>query len=273
MSVKEKCQKISGSGERTGISMDQTEQTKELARLVQGAQRVVAFTGAGVSTESNIPDFRSSGGVYESIEKAYGRPPEVLLSHGFFEEHPDTFYDYLRKYLYFPDARPNMAHKTLAALERVGNLTAVVTQNIDGLHTAAGSKTVCELHGSLYRNCCVRCGKRYELSFVLASRGVPRCTACGGTVRPEVVLYGEPLDEKVVDRAVKEIGRADLLLVMGTSLAVYPAAGLLEYFRGRALVLINKTPTPYDGRADMVIHAAAGATLQAVAEQMGLAVE
>ena len=248
------------------------ENIERLAQLIKSAKRIAAFTGAGVSTESDIPDFRSSGGIYEKIQQAYGRPPEVLLSHAFFESHPEIFYDYLRRFLYFPDAVPNMAHKTLAALEREGMLLAVITQNIDGLHTRAGSKKVCELHGSVYRNYCVKCGRRYGLEFILASQGVPRCTQCGGIVRPQVVLYGEQLDADVTNDAVNEIERAELLLVMGTSLAVYPAAGLLQYFHGNALVLINKSPTPYDGKADIVIKSEAGRTMQAVAEIIGLKV-
>lgn len=246
---------------------------EELAQRIRSSQRIVAFTGAGVSTESNIPDFRSAGGVYESIQKAYGRPPETLLSHDFFEEHPDIFYDYLRKYLVFPHAQPNMAHKTLAALEREGMLACVVTQNIDGLHTKAGSKCVCELHGSLYRNHCVKCGKKYGLDFILAAKGVPHCETCGGIVKPDVVLYGEQLDADVIDRAVDAIERADMLLVMGTSLAVYPAAGLINYYRGTNLVLINKTQTPYDGRAELVINDAAGKSMKAAADLLGIRVE
>jgi NAD-dependent deacetylase len=248
------------------------EDIEKLAGLLKSSRRIVAFTGAGVSTESDIPDFRSSGGVYESIQKAYGRPPEELLSHGFFEAHPEIFFDYLRKYLVFPDALPNMAHKTLAALENGGRLTCVVTQNIDGLHSKAGSKNVCELHGSIYRNYCVKCGRRYELQYTLAAEGVPRCEACGGVIRPDVVLYGEQLDESVLERAVGEIERAQLMLVMGTSLAVYPAAGLLNYFRGGELVLINKSPTPYDGRASLVINAQAGRAMQEAARLIGLEV-
>lgn len=246
---------------------------EELVQCIGSSQRIVAFTGAGVSTESNIPDFRSAGGVYESIQKAYGRPPEVLLSHNFFEKRPDIFYDYLRKYLVFPQAVPNMAHKTLAALEREGKLVCVVTQNIDGLHTKAGSKCVCELHGSVYRNHCVKCGKKYGLDFILAAQDVPRCEACGNIVKPDVVLYGEQLNAGVIDRAIDAIESADMLLVMGTSLAVYPAAGLLNYFRGNHLVLINKAQTPYDGRAELVINDAAGKSMKAAVDLLGINVE
>ena len=246
------------------------EDIENLASLLKAAKHIVAFTGAGVSTESHIPDFRSSGGVYESIQREYGRQPEVLLSHSFFASHPDIFFDYLRKYLVFPNAQPNDAHRTLAQLEQAGRLTAVVTQNIDGLHTKAGSRRVCELHGSLYRNYCVQCGKTYGLDFVLAAKGVPHCAQCGGIVRPDIVLYEEPLDSRVVEEAVAHIAAADLCLVMGTSLAVYPAAGLLEYFRGGNLVLINKSATPYDRRARLVIHEAAGKTMRAALDAAGI---
>lgn len=244
---------------------------QELAKLLQTSRRIVAFTGAGVSTESNIPDFRSAGGVYDSIRREYGRPPEVLLSHSFFESHPDIFFDYLRKYLIFPDARPNDAHLTLAQLEHGGRLTAVVTQNIDGLHTKAGSRKVCELHGCLARNYCVKCRRAYDLDYILAAKGIPHCESCGGIVRPDIVLYEEALDERVVEDAVAHIAAADLMLVMGTSLAVYPAAGLLNYFRGEHLVLINRTPTPYDGRAQLIIHQAAGQTMRAALDAAAIA--
>lgn len=247
---------------------DMEDQLEELAKLLKESGSAVAFTGAGVSTESNIPDFRSAGGVYESIQKTYGRPPEELLSHAFFERHPDVFFDYLRKYLVFPKAEPNAAHRSLAALEQAGKLSCVVTQNIDGLHQKAGSRNVCELHGSLYRNYCVSCGERYDLAYVMKSDAVPHCEKCGGIVRPEVVLYGEPLNEEVVGRAVSAIEQADLLLVMGTSLAVYPAAGLLNYFSGKNLVLINRSQTPYDGRASLCIREKAGETMAAALERM-----
>ena len=242
----------------------------ELARRIEKAHRITAFTGAGVSTESDIPDFRSAGGVYEKISREYGRQPEELLSHGFFMEHPDIFYDYLRKYLIFPEAKPNLGHRTLAALERAGKLVGVVTQNIDGLHQAAGCKKVFELHGSIYRNTCMRCGRKYGLDYILAASGVPRCESCGGTIKPDVVLYGEQLDDSVVMGAVEAIERADMLLIMGTSLAVYPAAGLIDYFRGDDIVLINKSKTPYDGRASLVINDNAGKTLKAAADILGM---
>lgn len=235
----------------------------ELSRLISGSSNIVAFTGAGASTESNIPDFRSSDGVYEKISRKYGYPPEVLLSHSFFASNPEIFFDYLKKYLVFPDAQPNAVHMSLAKLENAGKLRAVVTQNIDGLHTRAGSKKVLELHGSLYQNYCVDCGKKYPLDFVLKAHSVPRCK-CGGIVRPGIVLYEEAPDYHTMDEAAHLIAHADLMLVIGTSLVVYPAAGLLRYFHGDSLVLINKSQTPYDTAADLIINEPAGETLEAV---------
>lgn len=245
-----------------------TEKIKKLAEIINGSKRIVAFTGAGVSTESNIPDFRSSKGVYQSIEREYGKPAEVLLSHSFFEAHPETFFDYMRKFLIFPNAKPNPAHLALAALEKEGKLSAVVTQNIDGLHQKAGSKNVCELHGSLYNNYCVGCGEKYPVEFVINSDGVPLCKKCGGIIRPGIVLYEEPLDSRIIDKAVGEIESADTLLIMGTSLVVYPAAGFVRYFRGNHTVLINKSPTSCDSDADLLISAPAGETLKAALEIM-----
>ncbi|CDZ24588.1 NAD-dependent protein deacetylase [[Clostridium] cellulosi] len=245
--------------------MDELEEKIErLASMISESKRIVAFTGAGVSTESNIPDFRSSKGVYESIQKEYKQPAERLLSHSYFEAHPEIFFDYLRRFLVFPDALPNDAHKSLAALERIGKLSCVVTQNIDGLHTKAGNKNVCELHGSLYRNYCIKCGEKYDLDFVLSAKDIPRCKKCGGIVRPDVVLYEELLDEDVMEKAANEIINADMLLIMGTSLAVYPAAGFIRYFRGENIVIINRDATPYDGSAKLLIKAKAGETMRAV---------
>lgn len=240
-----------------------------LAAWLKTSSYIVAFTGAGVSTESDIPDFRSAGGVYESIRKAYGEPPEVLLSHTYFLAHPDRFYDYLRQYMLFPDAQPNDAHRAFAALEHAGRCAAVVTQNIDGLHARAGSHIVYELHGSVYRSRCMQCGRAFGLADIETGPGVPRCP-CGGLIKPDVVLYGEALDETTVENAVRAISQADLLIVAGTSLAVYPAAGLIDYFSGPHLALINKSETPYDGRAGLCIHAAAGATLRAAMERAGI---
>lgn len=219
------------------------------------AKRVVFLGGAGVSTESGIPDFRSKSGIYQTSEL----PCEQILHHDFFMRHPTEFYDFYKKNMIYPDARPNEAHKALATLEKMGLLTAVVTQNIDGLHQAAGSRNVIELHGSIHRNHCIQCGKSYPLQAVMDAEGVPVCS-CGGMIRPDVVLYGEALREEDIDGAVRSIADCDLLIVGGTSLTVYPAAGLIRYARGR-IVLINRDETPYDDRCDLVIRASIGKTL------------
>ena len=223
---------------------------ERLQGLIDGAERIVFFGGAGVSTESGIPDFRSVDGLYN---QKYDYPPEEILSRSFFDRYPDEFYRFYRDKLIVRGAKPNAAHEYLARLEKRGKLRAVVTQNIDGLHQAAGSKNVLELHGTLLKNYCVRCGRRYEADFVQNASETPRCTACGGIVRPDIVLYEEGLDQDVLSRAVTEISRADMLIIGGTSLAVYPAAGLIHYFRGPHLVLINKSPTPMDSMAELVI--------------------
>jgi NAD-dependent deacetylase len=217
--------------------------------MTDQSRSIVFFGGAGVSTESGIPDFRSVDGLYRQHFKY---PPEVMLSHGFFVSHQEEFFDFYRKKMLCLDAEPNAAHKKLAELERAGKLSAVVTQNIDGLHQKAGSKTVYELHGSVHRNYCLKCHKMYSAEFMRDSIGVPRCD-CGGVIKPDVVLYGEMLDEEVVAGAVGAMASADLLIIGGTSLAVYPAAGLLDYFGGGKLVLINRQPTQRDSRADLVI--------------------
>ncbi len=228
----------------------------QLGEWVGAAKRIVFFGGAGVSTESGIPDFRSTGGLYN---QQYKYPPEVIVSHTFYEERPEEFFAFYRKRMLFPDAQPNAAHRKLAEWERQGRLAAVVTQNIDGLHQAAGSRNVLELHGSVHRNYCEHCGKSFPLSYLLQSTGVPRCDACGGPVRPDVVLYEEALDSDILEAAVEDIAAADLLIIGGTSLVVYPAAGLIRYFQGSHLVLVNKTATAADSRADLVIHDAIGA--------------
>jgi len=233
-----------------------------LAQWIHHSKNTVFFGGAGVSTESGIPDFRSESGLYKA-KQAYGYPPEELLSHGFFARRTELFFRYYRENLIARDARPNAAHIALAKLEARGLLQAVVTQNIDGLHQAAGSKNVLELHGSNWRQVCVGCGARYGLDYILAQAGIPQCAACGGTVRPDVVLYGEQLDGAVLEAAARAIAEAELLIVGGTSLAVYPAAGLLRYFQGARLALINKSETPYDSRAQLVIHDAIGQVLGA----------
>ena len=225
-----------------------------LQKLVEASENIVFFGGAGVSCESGIPDFRGTDGLYH---QTYRFPPEEILSHHFFEERPEEFFRFYRDKMLYPDAKPNAAHRALARWEREGRLRAVVTQNIDGLHQAAGSKNVLELHGSVHRNHCVRCGAFYSLADLLRTDVVPRC-ACGGVIKPDVVLYEEPLDDATVDAAVQAIRAADLLIVGGTSLNVYPAAGLLRFFSGGALVFINKTPTPADRSADLIIQDAIG---------------
>ncbi|MBR3130348.1 MAG: NAD-dependent protein deacylase [Clostridia bacterium] len=230
-----------------------------LKHLIDKANRIVFLGGAGLSTESGIPDFRSSDGVFKAV-KAYGVPPETLLSIDFFEDYPEIFYDYYKKYLIYPDAKPNKAHKALAKLEAQGKLNAVVTQNIDGLHQAAGSKHVCELHGSVYRNHCTKCRRFYSLDQIMAMQGVPTCE-CGGIIKPDVVLYGEGLDNSVVVDAIKSIREADTMIVGGTSLNVYPAAGLIDYFRGDNLIVINLSPTPRDREATICVHEKIGEAL------------
>ena len=233
-------------------------QVEQLQQLVNQSRRIVAFTGAGCSTESGVPDFRSVDGLYRQTWKY---PPEEILSHEFFLQHPEEFYRFYRAKMLFPHAQPNPAHRKLAQLEAAGRLCAVITQNIDGLHQLAGSKRVLELHGSVHRNFCMDCGKPYPLDAILETEGLPRCS-CGGLIKPDVVLYGECLDDRVLDQSIRELERADLLLVGGTSLSVYPAAGLLRYFRGSHLVLINKTPTDRDRDAQLVIPQPIGQVLE-----------
>ena len=236
-----------------------------LENILAKTKSLVFFGGAGVSTESGIPDFRSVDGLYH---QKFRYPPEVMLSHSFYESHTAEFFDFYRKKLIVHGAKPNAAHLRLAKLERQGVCKAVVTQNIDGLHQAAGSQTVYELHGSTLRNYCTRCGKFYPVEFIEQAGGqgdgIPRCNDCGGIVKPDVVLYEEGLDEQTMENAVRAIAAADTLIVGGTSLAVYPAAGLLRYFRGDELVVINKQPTPADGMATLVVNQPIG---QALAEE------
>ncbi len=235
----------------------------ELKKMIDDAQRIVFFGGAGVSTESGIPDFRSEKGLYNAVQE-YGRSPEHMLSIDFFEGNTEVFYDYYKKNLIASWAKPNKAHRALAKLEEMGKLTAVVTQNIDGLHQAAGSKNVYELHGSVQRNFCIRCGKRYDLSYIMdennCEKGVPICS-CGGTIKPDVVLYGEMLDESCIRSTISSISAADMLIIGGTSLVVYPAAGFVNYFRGGKLVVINMSQTGADRRADLVIYEPIGKVL------------
>lgn len=236
------------------------KQIAELQARIERAKRIVFFGGAGVSTESGIPDFRSGDGVFKAIE-AFGYPPETLISHDFFLRDTETFYRYYRKFLLAPDALPNDAHAALTLLEEQGKLSAIVTQNIDNLHQAAGSRHVLELHGSVHRNYCMRCRKFYSLSDILAMDNVPRCT-CGGIIKPDVVLYGEGLDERVISESIEEISRADMLIIGGTSLVVYPAAGLADYFRGDNLVVINLSKTGREGRNALTVHAPIGQVLR-----------
>ncbi len=226
----------------------------ELKKLVEASENIVFFGGAGVSTESGIPDFRSPDGLYR---QKYRYPPETMLSRSFFDRHPAEFYDFYRDKMLCLHAQPNKAHRMLARLERQGKLKAVITQNIDGLHQLAGSKQVLELHGSVHRNYCMACGRQYDVSAIAQSEGVPHC-ACGGMIKPDVVLYEEGLDQETLLRSADYIRRADMLIVGGTSLAVYPAAGLVEYYEGDRLVLINKSPTPLDARANLVLRGAIG---------------
>ncbi|MCQ2463816.1 MAG: NAD-dependent protein deacylase [Clostridia bacterium] len=230
---------------------------ERLQQVIDESRRIVFFGGAGVSTESGIPDFRSVDGLYN---QKYSVPPETVLSHTYFVRHTEEFFRFYRDKMIFRDAKPNITHYKLAQLEQAGKLTAVVTQNIDGLHTAAGSKKVFELHGSVLRNYCTKCGKFHGVDFIMQSKGVPKCE-CGGTVKPDVVLYEESLDMNVMGGAVAEIEKADTLIIAGTSLTVYPAAGLIQYFNGKNLVIINRDATPADGKAGLVIHARVGETL------------
>ena len=226
-----------------------TETVKQLKELCDHSQRIVFFGGAGVSTESGIPDFRSTDGLYHQEWKY---PPEVILSHTFYESNPEEFFRFYRAKMLAPDAKPNPAHKKLAEWEQQGKLTAIVTQNIDGLHQAAGSRRVLELHGSVHRNYCERCRKFHDFDFILHSTGIPRCE-CGGIVKPDVVLYEEGLNQQTLSDSVRAIAEADLLIIGGTSLNVYPAAGLIHYYRGNKLVLINKSSVARDLTANLVI--------------------
>ena len=230
------------------------EQLEQLREWVNESKNIVFFGGAGVSTESGIPDFRSVDGLYH---QQYDYPPETILSHTFYRQKPDEFYRFYRAKMLCLDAKPNAAHLKLAQWEQEGKLRAVVTQNIDGFHQAAGSKIVLELHGSVLRNYCETCSAFYDAEYILHSEGVPACT-CGGSIKPDVVLYEEGLNQKTLTDAVRYISQADVLIVGGTSLAVYPAAGLLDYYNGNKLVLVNKTPTPRDSIADLIVQGSIG---------------
>lgn len=238
------------------------EEIEKLRGMIKNSDKIVFFGGAGVSTESGIPDFRSVDGLYN---QQWDYPPETILSHSFFMKKTEEFYRFYRAKMLCPNAEPNAAHLKLAQLEREGKLTAVVTQNIDGLHQAAGSKKVYELHGSVLRNYCTKCGKFHSVEFIMNSTGVPTCE-CGGVVKPDVVLYEEGLDDSVVNGAVNVIAEADTLIIAGTSLNVYPAAGLVRYFRGNNLVIINMSPTGMDSSADLLICGRIGEVLSAAVD-------
>ena len=236
-------------------------QIDTLKKWVAESRRIVAFTGAGVSTESGIPDFRSVDGLYN---QKFEYPPETIISHSFYERNPEYFFRFYREKMLPLGFEPNITHRVLAKWEQEGRLSAVVTQNIDGLHQKAGSKTVYELHGSVLRNYCTRCRKFYPAEFIRDSAGIPRCT-CGGIVQPDVLLYEEGLNHDTIEKSIIAILAADMLIVMGTSLTVYPAAGFINYYRGNRLVLINRDATPYDDRADLVIHESLGAVFSQMA--------
>lgn len=234
------------------MSKQPAEQLKD---IIHSYNNIVFFGGAGVSTESGIPDFRSVDGLYH---QEYDYPPETILSHSFYVSHTEEFYRFYKKKMLFLNAVPNMAHKKLAQWEAQGKVRAVITQNIDGLHQAAGSKTVLELHGSVLRNYCTKCGKFYDVNYIVDSPSVPVCRECGGQIKPDVVLYEEGLDSRTIQEAVSYIADAEVLIIGGTSLAVYPAAGLIDYFRGDKLVLVNKAPTPRDKMADLIVSGSIG---------------
>ena len=237
-----------------------SSEIETLKTWIEASDNIVFFGGAGVSTESGIPDFRSVDGLYH---QRFDYPPEEILSHSFFYRHTDYFYRFYREKMLPLDAQPNAAHRRLAELEQEGKLRAVITQNIDGLHQQAGSKTVYELHGSIWRNRCTKCGKAYSAEYIRDTHGVPHC-ACGGLIKPDVVLYEEGLDGATVDGAIRAIEAAEVLIVGGTSLTVYPAAGLIRYYRGSRLVLINRDETPYDGYANLVLRDPIGRVFQQV---------
>ena len=242
---------------RENVEQGKIEQFKE---AVAQCNSIVFFGGAGVSTESGIPDFRSTDGLYN---QKYKYPPETIVSHSFYMQRTEEFYEFYKDKMLFPQAQPNAAHKKLAELEQAGKLKAVITQNIDGLHQAAGSKRVYELHGSVLRNYCMKCGKAYTAEFIKESNGIPKCE-CSGIIKPDVVLYEEGLDDKTVNGAVNAIANADTLIIAGTSLTVYPAAGMVRYFKGNKLVLINRDATPMDSAADLVFHEKVGELLDKI---------
>lgn len=235
----------------------------KLKEIIDNSDNIVFFGGAGVSTESNIPDFRSESGIF-NIETKYGYSPEIMLSHTYFKNNTKDFFSFYRGAMIYTDSKPNKAHNALKVLEDRNKLKAIITQNIDGLHQMAGSEEVLELHGSTLRNYCMDCGETYNLDIIINTKDIPKCEKCNGVVRPDVVLYEEGLDMDIMNRSVDYISKADTLIVGGTSLAVYPAAGLVDYFNGKNLILINKSKTPYDHRADLVINDSIGDVLSQV---------
>ena len=238
-----------------------SKEIEQLKDIIAGTDNIVFFGGAGVSTESGIPDFRSQDGLYA---QKYKWPPEQIVSHTFYRDRPEEFFEFYREKMLAPDAEPNAAHRKLAQWEQEGKLRAVITQNIDGLHQKAGSKEVLELHGSVLRNYCTKCGKFFDVHFILDSEGIPVCDECGGRVKPDVVLYEEGLDQSVINRSLDYISKADVLIIGGTSLVVYPAASLIDYYRGNKLVVINKSPTPRDRSADLVVQGPIGEVLSQI---------
>lgn len=243
------------------MKFEENNEIDSLREIIDKSNNIVFFGGAGVSTESNIPDFRSEDGLYgNDTNNIYD--PEEMLSHRFFLNHEEEFFKFVRAKMIYPNAKPNKAHLALAKLESIGKLKAIITQNIDDLHQKAGSKNVIELHGSLYKNYCVKCKRQYSLDYILKIKSiVPFCSYCGGTVRPDVVLYEEPLNNQSMENAISFISKADTLIIGGTSLVVYPAAGLIRYFNEETLVLINKTPTKYDKKCNLVIRGSIGESL------------
>lgn len=239
----------------------------KFVQMLKESENIVFFGGAGVSTESGIPDFRSETGIYKT-QQQFGVSPETILSHTYFLRHTQKFFDFYKSTMVYKDALPNKAHEALAKLEAMGKLKAVVTQNIDGLHQAAGSKTVYELHGTIHKNKCMKCGKDYTLEDVMKSDGIPRCALCQGVIKPEVVLYEESLDGQTIEKSIEAISKADMLIVGGTSLNVYPAASFVRYYGGKRLVLINKSETPYDHYADLLIHDSIGRVLSEAVAQL-----
>lgn len=243
-----------GCGKPPGKEEGMEDSVKKLKEIVDNSDNIVFFGGAGVSTESDIPDFRSTDGLYN---QTYKYPPETILSHSFYVRNTEEFYRFYKDKMLYLDSKPNKAHLKLAEWEKNGKLKAVITQNIDGLHQAAGSKKVYELHGSVLRNYCTKCGKFFSAQYILESDGVPKCE-CGGIIKPDVVLYEEGLDNEVMRNAISAIANADVLIIGGTSLAVYPAAGLIDYYRGNKLVLVNKSTTPMDSRANLLVSGSIG---------------